>query len=644
MRISIALPTISSELLHSTELDTFLLNLNASSNRRLLFYDENISGYIIYTDTANEENIPYNAYLEASILSGEHDTGNSILIASRSVPDVDGNEDEESKTGNESLISSQSLESLNIIFSGVKDDTHYTIWKFTIPITYPRKKCNDPHVVFSCWIDPSVVGSVDTSIKSELKSSLPDYRAPMSVNLFSELNNNVSSTMDSGTNYQLLGDIFKSNEASEKVSTSTIQTESDAKNSSISTSLSIPVSVSLIIRLKSTKPAGKNEVLLTNLNLESSEEITKLTEKTKDEYFFKILNLSILYKAGTIEEYKYTKFPIMLKVCDSISLIYKLTNNEYFDREVLNPENNKNQFFRTINITLVLQVQIFNALSNSYDNISNLITTNWSPCLDLGIISPPINNSLKLSSGNYQMLSQPAAPLSVSAQAPAVPSKVSNARKSALINMYKVKSPNALHSSGLMSSPSGIFSNNINSKSKHGKSLLSTSASSVTVNLTTNGNSTLSGLKLTFQGSLSIKSGAVTEWKVQAINLSPSKLNIRLMTQDRAVQTKQNLYPASNSSSNLVTSNSADSKTDILVYSKYQLYSLYNSLRVVSSGVFILDNDIQIGPLECNSVFETSLRILGVSKGIYNLDGLKIFDIISGDGLDFGKLVEVFVV
>ena len=31
-------------------------------------------------------------------------------------------------------------------------------------------------------------------------------------------------------------------------------------------------------------------------------------------------------------------------------------------------------------------------------------------------------------------------------------------------------------------------------------------------------------------------------------------------------------------------------------------------------------------------------------QGIFNLDGVKVFDMNSGDGIDFGKLVEVFVI
>ncbi|KAK7678640.1 hypothetical protein QCA50_018367 [Cerrena zonata] len=141
---------------------------------------------------------------------------------------------------------------------------------------------------------------------------------------------------------------------------------------------------------------------------------------------------------------------------------------------------------------------------------------------------------------------------------------------------------------------------NVNSK-KLNKSLSSTS--SVTVNLTTNNNSTLAGLKLTFKGKLNVSLGEIITWKLQAINNSPNKLNLSLIVQ------------------NPINFNPLD-----------------------TNGIIILDNDVRIGPIDSHSVFETDIKLIGISKGIYNLDGIKIFDISSGDGIDFGKLVEVFVV
>ena len=58
----------------------------------------------------------------------------------------------------------------------------------------------------------------------------------------------------------------------------------------------------------------------------------------------------------------------------------------------------------------------------------------------------------------------------------------------------------------------------------------------------------------------------------------------------------------------------------------------------------MLTNDVRLGPIEPNAVYESEVDIIGISKGVFNLQGLKIFDIASGDGIDFGKLMEVFVI
>lgn len=175
--------------------------------------------------------------------------------------------------------------------------------------------------------------------------------------------------------------------------------------------------------------------------------------------------------------------------------------------------------------------------------------------------------------------------------------------------------------------------------------MISSSSSSVTVNLTTSNNSTLSGLKLTFQGKLNLKLGEIVNWNLQAINNSPNKLNLSLVVQNpiNLNYGQKNANTSNNTSSSNLLNSTSDNK-EILVYNKVQLFSLYHSLKLNTSGIIILNNDIRIGPLEPNSVFETSLNLIGISQGIFNLDGIKIFDTSSGDGLDFGKLVEVFVV
>ena len=120
--------------------------------------------------------------------------------------------------------------------------------------------------------------------------------------------------------------------------------------------------------------------------------------------------------------------------------------------------------------------------------------------------------------------------------------------------------------------------------------------------------------------------------------MSTSVLNVSLL-----IQASGSLdLSLSGSASNMLEE--ANTLLKPMVYSKKELNALYDRNKPRNTGVFVLNNDLRFGPLEPNCVFETRLQLIGVHRGMYHLDGIKIFDVVSGEGLDFGKLVEVFVV
>lgn len=611
MSISITLPSKHERFDEAIALDKFLFQLSSSPIRDIIFFDEAITGFIVL-----KSKVDVQKYQKSSV-----SVNTSITSAGILEPEVRIENDKY----NSDLINT-TLTSQDIYVQGISNNEHYIIWKFEIPITYPKKKISNPNVSVTCFIDEEEKEDNSISVASDVKT-LADYKPSHSRNLLSELNNQV---LKSSENYQL------TLESDPRESQSSIVINEKSK-ATLRASLSIPVSVSLVIKLKSTKPAGRNNILLSTLNIELSDELIKLLSDLEDKYYFNILDLSLDFKNGTIEELnsKSNKFPINLKLIDSLNLTYKLINNELFEKDIKQFDNNSNmyQFSKPINIRLTLQVQKYLPNLNIFENISNVVVTNWSPFLDFSIIAPPINNSLKTTT-NYSQLQ-------------ALPNLLSFKYNNRKNNIYKLKPPNSassLHSGYQMNT--GIQNLNISNPKRFNKSLINaTSASSVTVNLTTNNNSTLSGLKLTFEGKLNLKLGEIVNWNLQAINNSSNRLNLSLVVQNpmyinnalKSVNNSNNV-----SSSNLVHSSGEDN--EVLVYSKLQLYSLYHSLKLDTSGIVILNNDVRIGPLEPNSVFETSFNLIGISLGIFNLDGIKIFDTVSGDGLDFGKLVEVFVV
>ena len=613
MNLSITLPSRANKLEEYKDLDKFLFHLHSLPVRDIIFFDETIIGFIVLKTPPNTPSYKQSkVFLDISIVLAD-------LLESKA--------DIENDKFNSSIIN-RTLGSDDIIFQGENNDEHYIIWKFEVPVTYPKKKVNNPNVLFSCFIsDNETKGSPINDSGPIVEKKLADYKPSYSRNLLSELNNDVES-VESKYLLTIEPDV-------QETQPSIIIDEK--LTSIIKASLSIPVSVSLVIRLKSTKPAGRNNILLSSLNIELSEELIKILSELNDDYYFNILNLSLDFKNGTIDDLNSfkDKFPINFKLIDSMSLSYRLVNNEFLDKDLKQFDNtsNMNQFSKSINIGLTLQVQKFIPDLNTFEDISNVITTSWSPFLDFGIIAPPINNSLKTTTNYSQFQSLPNSQTF----------KYNNVRKNNLLK------PKGLSSQAPITSGNQIntgFSNfNINGTKRLNKSLISSSSSSVTVNLTTSNTSTLSGLKLTFQGKLNLKLGEIVKWNLQAINNSPNKLNLSLVVQNpiNLNYGQKNVTNSNNTSSSNLLNSTPDNK-QILVYNKVQLFSLYNSLKLNTSGIIILNNDIRIGPLEPNTVFETSLNLIGISQGIFNLDGIKIFDTSSGDGLDFGKLVEVFVV
>lgn len=609
------------------DLYPFVKHLQDAPGRRIIFFDESLVGYVLHTSETKTD--ASTVYLNVSILPGDALDG-----AER------GTTTEDESFATNFSIASTTLDATSMVVLGNygPENTYYTVWKFEVPITYPRKKFSDPKILLSCFFGTEPDDSDKSETPTVTETVLPDLRPGHHRDLFLELNGLLVG--DGGREFHLSSAFLERHLSEETIVESPRESHPEVTSSSdtLKATLSLPVTVSLVIKLKSTKPAGRNNVLLATLNIESSEELARIFQHhgSSQDYYFNILGLTMDFKFGTIHEYHAQDFPIRYRFMDSINLTYKLINNEVMDKEAEGGQTSK-----PININLILQVQRRALDTEKFENVSQIITTNWLPYLDFSINAPPINNSLKLSPFlQSQTTLQPPQQMLLSRTVLAI-----NTRKLAVMNnVYKLKAAQR----GPSTTAPAAVSLPIVSSHPSATRVASYSSSSVTVNLATNNNSTLSGLKLTFKGKLSIGLGEIISWKLQAINnSSTNKLNLSLIVQDP--MTFSQAYgagpgPGNNSSSNLLGGSGVENPTDVLVYSGTQLLQLYNGLKLATSGVIILNNDIRIGPIEANSVFETEIKLIGISKGIFNLDGIKIFDIGSGDGIDFGKLVEVFVV
>lgn len=310
---------------------------------------------------------------------------------------------------------------------------------------------------------------------------------------------------------------------------------------------------------------------------------------------------------------------IHFQVGESVNFNYKLVNNESDDQ------------LKQVNVNLQLKI-----LKEQENFQSKRIETVWSPFIDFNLVAPPINNSLKSTHFNNPMQSQ-------------VFSKKRNGGNNLVGNTSNFKKYGS----------TGSIPMNY-------KRLASTSSMMVNLNSNNNSATNFYGLRLTFNGKLNIKIGEVSNWKLQAINESPNTLNLSMILQNQQprqhhhtphhtpqIGARQNPQMSqaqfqsqaqlNGSQAQLEPTPNPSGQHTLTLENKYYLYNLYKSMRLPNQGVIILNNDVRLGPLGPNCVFETEINILGISKGVFSLDGLNIFDLDTGDGLDFGKLVEVFV-
>lgn len=602
MNITVKLVNKAENVDDTKSISRFIFDLESCPQRKVVFFGETINGFVILETKRGQSTSSDTVEMSFAILPEEKQTGYESL----------GKEDKDFKVV---------LDSKDIVKQGFCEDdsdTFYTVWKFSAFVSYCMRKYNRSKLLVNCHIDEQkeLLESPQEQRNGGQDKVLEDYVAGDSRNLLSELNFSVT---DDEMKYDFV--VENKRQAAEPRSN-----ENERKVKHYNSLFEVPLLVSAVVKLKSVKPAGRNNILLATVSIELSEDFLEFINGKKEEYFFDILNLNIDFEHGSISSLHLLEnnYPLQLNSLDSLSLTYKIICNTLIENN-RNVENNSmiNQFSKYIRIALSMEVRTSVSLVVQNGHISNIIQTEWRPLVDFGVIAPPVNSSLKTNNNYFQYQSQP--------NLLGIGKSFSGLKKS----LYKQRP----------SSNSSIFNNNsefgpnMGNIKKIQRSMIGTSASTVTINLATNSTSNLTGLKLTFIGKLCIHVGDVISWTVQAINNSPRKLNLVLLVQNPAtVNGNQKVNSASAIKASFSENNEAT------VYNRLQLYSLYNLFKPSTDGILALDNNVRIGPLDPNGVFETSFNIVGLCKGIFNLNGIRIFDVNSGDGLDFGKLVELFVV
>ncbi|CDK24909.1 unnamed protein product [Kuraishia capsulata CBS 1993] len=150
----------------------------------------------------------------------------------------------------------------------------------------------------------------------------------------------------------------------------------------------------------------------------------------------------------------------------------------------------------------------------------------------------------------------------------------------------------------------------------------------------------LSGLRLSFSGTTITRVGERFKWKVQAVNNSENTIHASLFIQSAVSHAFEKSMPPIPIPINPGLNDKRDA---ISIYPVPALLSAYSSSKLSSNGIICLSNNLRLGPIEPHSVFETDMELMGIEKGLFNLQGVRLVDLSTSETFDCGGLLDVLV-
>lgn len=590
MPLSLLIPENISPLLEdfdAGDVEALYYRLRTWPGRKLLFTEEKVVGFVVSTGSD-----PENLYLSVQS-NADADADAAPAPAQPEFHAV-----------------------LRFPISAQVDDNVVAVWKFEVPVGYTD---NSAFTITVSTANSLLAESVAESVKTSL--------AVLSDTIFDELRlpgPAASQTTQSDTEGATADTSKSTDETVETGMTATAPPKPPAKDTGNTTAvasdqpsetvpdtvpdtatLTVPTALPLVLRLRSTKPSGRNDVLITTLTLEAS---PALAAHAHHDSFFSILALDAAFKSGSVAALTPLTFPLRCGVRDVVSMSYRLAAHDL----------DQNTPPRPLHLNIRVQILRRDPCSRVVVAASNIISTQWLPLLEFGLVAPPLSNTLRRTRTPHVVQAQflPALP---AASLPALGRAVSTSGKT---KAY-AKSTSSL-------------------TAKSTASLPVPSRSAVTVNVATHASSSLSGLRLTFEGSLSVPLGSIATWKIHCVNHSTRTLQLSVLVKHAHAPDK--LIDRHVSGLGVSIPVPPPPGADNLIHNRAQLHYQYNLAKLSREGVVVLTNDIRLGPIDPGGVYEAEIQLIGISKGMFNLDGLKIVDLHTGDGIDFGRLVEVFVV
>ncbi|ODV60484.1 Trs65p ASCRUDRAFT_26876, partial [Ascoidea rubescens DSM 1968] len=541
-----------------------------ASSRKIAFFDEFIAGYVVLANSHSAaDNSNYFAAISELLLSLDlyvHPSSDNY------------NEPLDSKNRNYHIKNYQLASDKNDDDADDEKSLLISVWKFKLPIAYPKRKISLPEIQIS----------ISLTYQPNLLCN------PHTPSIIDKENDDTLTKTDSIESRIRKNSLSESSKEIKKIP----QTKNKVKNTTLSAKILLPVFPVLNMKLRCTKAAGKNDKLLATLDIEASKELNKINTSLD------IFDIALDFPSGSINPLlpaSLKTFPIDLKSNDAINFPYELTNS------FINDNDSKKQII--VNIVSIPKSK------KNHKYLANKIITKWSTLVDFAIIAPPTNSTLV---------------------------KSSNISQQGVIN-YNSR----------IFSLSNLPNANNNLKPSHQSQIsrlksLRTASSSLNINIPRNSKSILNGLILSFNGTTNTHIGEVFKWKIQAINKSHNLLNLSLYIQPKDSANLLTLNLNSNLQNTLskikLQHHHNIYNNNMIIIPPNQLVKAFNQTKLSPRGIICLANDVKIGPLEPFQVFETEIHLIAIEKGIFSLQGVKIFDVNTGESFDCGRLLEVVVV
>ncbi|KAK9470617.1 TRAPP trafficking subunit Trs65-domain-containing protein [Dipodascopsis tothii] len=136
------------------------------------------------------------------------------------------------------------------------------------------------------------------------------------------------------------------------------------------------------------------------------------------------------------------------------------------------------------------------------------------------------------------------------------------------------------------------------------------------------------GLSLTFYGPTEVRVGEIFEWKVFITNRSRTPKRVALLIQPKNWK--------SNNVKALPRYPTAGALLDDAA-----LYAIHQAGSIEASEIVSLVNDLRIGPLAPGASYETEIRFVALGVGVLTLEGIRVVDLIKGEGFDCTDLMHI---